>query len=92
MGFQVLDTAVLAKAFGIGHINGPGYAVIWTTTPWTLPANQAVCVHPELTYDLIETSKGLLILVHELVESALARYSEGDTTTLASCKGALLST
>ena len=90
VGFQVLDTAVLAKAFGIGHINGPVYAVIWTTTPWTLPANQAVCVHPELTYDLIETSKGLLILVHELVESALARYSEGDTTTLASCKGGAL--
>ena len=90
VGFQVLDTAVLAKAFGIGHINGPVYAVIWTTTPWTLPANQAVCVHPELTYDLIETSKGLLILVHELVESALARYSEGDTKTLASCKGGAL--
>lgn len=90
VGFQVLDNAVLAKAFGIGHINGPAYAVIWTTTPWTLPANQAVCVHPELTYDLIETSKGLLILVHELVESALARYSEGDTTTLASCKGGAL--
>jgi isoleucyl-tRNA synthetase len=38
------------------------YAVIWTTTPWTLPANQAVSVHPELDYDLIQTSKGLLIL------------------------------
>ena len=90
VAFQVLDNAVLAKAFGIGHINGPAYAVIWTTTPWTLPANQAVCVHPELTYDLIETGKGLLILVHELVESALARYSEGDTKTLASCKGGAL--
>jgi isoleucyl-tRNA synthetase len=90
VAFQVLDNAVLAKAFGIGHINGPAYAVIWTTTPWTLPANQAVCVHPELTYDLIETSKGFLILVHELVESALARYSEGDTKTLASCKGGAL--
>ena len=90
VAFQVLDNAVLAKAFGIGHINGPAYAVIWTTTPWTLPANQAVCVHPEQTYDLIETSKGLLILVHELVESALARYSEGDTKTLASCKGGAL--
>jgi len=90
VAFQVLDNAVLAKAFGIGHINGPAYAVIWTTTPWTLPANQAVCVHPELTYDLIETSKGLLVLVHELVESALARYSEGDTKTLASCQGGAL--
>ncbi len=90
VAFQVLDNAVLAKAFGIGHINGPAYAVIWTTTPWTLPANQAVCVHPELIYDLIETSKGLLILVHELVESALARYSEEGTKILASCQGGAL--
>ncbi|MEI8385278.1 MAG: isoleucine--tRNA ligase [Nitrosomonadaceae bacterium] len=90
VAFQVLDNAALAKAFGIGHINGPAYAVIWTTTPWTLPANQAVCVHPELTYDLIETSKGLLILVHELVESALARYSEEGTKILASCQGGAL--
>ena len=90
VAFQVLDNAVLAKAFGIGHINGQAYAVIWTTTPWTLPANQAVCVHPELTYDLIETSKGLLILAHELVESALARYSEEGTKILASCQGGAL--
>jgi isoleucyl-tRNA synthetase len=48
--------------------------VIWTTTPWTLPANEAVSVHPELTYDLIETPKGALILVRELAESCLKRY------------------
>jgi isoleucyl-tRNA synthetase len=50
------------------------YAVIWTTTPWTLPANQAVCVHPELEYDLIKTPKGYLILAFDLAASCLARY------------------
>ena len=64
----------LANAFGLTHLRGPAFAVIWTTTPWTLPANEAVSVHPELTYDLIETDKGALILVRELAEAALQRY------------------
>jgi isoleucyl-tRNA synthetase len=64
--------------------------VIWTTTPWTLPANQAVCVHPELTYDLIQTSKGLLILAHELAEATLARYGETGTQMLGSAQGKAL--
>src|SRR3954468_6594488 len=50
------------------------YAVIWTTTPWTLPANQALNVHPELTYQLVDTDKGLLILADELREASLKRY------------------
>ncbi|MDD2883849.1 MAG: isoleucine--tRNA ligase [Dechloromonas sp.] len=64
----------LAHAFGLMHRHGPTFAVIWTTTPWTLPANEAVSVHPDLTYDLIQTEKGCLILAHELAESALQRY------------------
>jgi len=76
----------LATAFGLTHLRGPAFAVIWTTTPWTLPANEAVSVHPELTYDLIETEKGALILVRELAEAALKRYGlEG--TVIASCTG-----
>jgi len=50
------------------------YAVIWTTTPWTLPANQALNVHPDLTYQLVDTAKGLLILADELREASLKRY------------------
>ena len=64
----------LAAAFGLTHLRGPAFAVIWTTTPWTLPANEAVSVHPELTYDLIETAKGALILARELAEACLKRY------------------
>ena len=76
----------LAHAFGLTHLRGPAFAVIWTTTPWTLPANEAVSVHPELSYDLIETEKGALILVHELAEAALKRY-ELNGTVLGSCAG-----
>jgi isoleucyl-tRNA synthetase len=50
------------------------YAVIWTTTPWTIPSNQALNVHPELTYQLVDTDKGLLILAGELREASLKRY------------------
>ncbi len=89
VGFKVADNATLAQAFGV-NVAGDVYAVIWTTTPWTLPANQAVSVHPELDYDLIQTSKGLLILAHELAQATLARYGEEATKTLASCKGAVL--
>ncbi len=89
VGFKVVDSAALSKAFGV-EVKGDTFAVIWTTTPWTLPANQAVSVNAELDYDLIETSKGLLILVRDLAEKTLVRYEERDTKILASCKGEAL--
>ena len=73
VGFPVADVDRLREIFGVG-IKHPAYAVIWTTTPWTLPANQAVCAHPDFAYDLIETEKGLLILTHDLAAAALERY------------------
>jgi len=79
----------LAKAFGLTHLRAPAFAVIWTTTPWTLPANEAVSAHPDFDYDLIDTPKGSLILVHELAEACLQRYGlEG--MLLGSAKGAAL--
>ncbi|PKO47869.1 MAG: isoleucine--tRNA ligase [Betaproteobacteria bacterium HGW-Betaproteobacteria-22] len=89
VGFKVADMAALSKAFGV-NVTGDACAVIWTTTPWTLPANQAVSVHPELDYDLLHTSKGALILVHDLAEKTLARYGEANSKVLASCKGEAL--
>jgi isoleucyl-tRNA synthetase len=89
VGFKVVGNAALSKAFGI-EAAGDVYAVIWTTTPWTLPANQAVSVHPEFNYDLIQTTKGLLILAHDLAQSTLARYGEENYTIIATCKGLAL--
>ncbi len=89
VGFKVADKAALSLAFGV-ELRSDAYAVIWTTTPWTLPANQAVSVHPEFDYDLLQTSKGLLILAHDLAQSTLARYGEENTSVLASCKGEAL--
>ncbi|MBS1142256.1 MAG: Isoleucyl-tRNA synthetase [Proteobacteria bacterium] len=88
VAFEVHENhaAKLAAAFGLTHLRGPAFAVIWTTTPWTLPANEAVSVHPDLTYDLIETEKGALILVRELADAALKRYALEGTVT-GSCTG-----
>ncbi len=89
VGFKVADNVALGKAFGAA-VTADAYAVIWTTTPWTLPANQAVSVHPEMDYDLIQTSKSLLILAHELAEATLKRYGEEGTQVFGTCKGAAL--
>lgn len=66
------------------------FAVIWTTTPWTLPANQAVSVNADLIYGLYETSKGLLLLATELAEKTLARYGEESSSLIGTCKGEAL--
>ncbi|MEY4592826.1 MAG: hypothetical protein RIR18_1721 [Pseudomonadota bacterium] len=89
VAFPVADLAALSTAFGLTTTPAKAAAVIWTTTPWTLPANEAVSVHPELTYDLIDTDKGTLILVRELAESALKRY-ELEGKLLGSCQGKAL--
>ncbi|MBI4755371.1 MAG: isoleucine--tRNA ligase [Betaproteobacteria bacterium] len=65
----------LARAFGLdGLPEKPTFAVIWTTTPWTIPANQALNVHPEFVYELVDTSRGLLVLAAELRGAALERF------------------
>src|SRR5258706_5100392 len=88
VGFAFAEPEKLETAFKT-KIAKPGFAVIWTTTPWTLPSNQALNVHPDVTYNLVDTSKGLLILAADLQEACLKRYSlEGKT--VASCKGKAL--
>jgi isoleucyl-tRNA synthetase len=78
VGFAVADHADLARRFDIATIDEPIQIVIWTTTPWTLPANQAVALHPDFQYALVRTVNGLLILAESLREAALARYGLAD--------------
>ncbi len=78
VGFAVADRTDLAKRFDVAAIDEPVQIVIWTTTPWTLPANQAVTLHPDFQYALVRTTQGLLILSEDLREAALTRYSLND--------------
>jgi isoleucyl-tRNA synthetase len=90
VAFAVAERDQLAAAFGLAQLPpGEAYAVIWTTTPWTIPGNQALNAHPEFTYHLVQTEKGCLILAADLQESCLARYGLSGST-LASCQGAAL--
>ncbi|WP_136474481.1 isoleucine--tRNA ligase [Pseudomonas sp. DG56-2] len=75
VAFPVADEAKLATAFGLASLAKPAAIVIWTTTPWTIPANQALNVHPEFTYALVDIGDKLLVLAEELVEACLKRYA-----------------
>jgi isoleucyl-tRNA synthetase len=96
---QTLDVAFLcaepdklAAAFGLPAIDGEAFALIWTTTAWTIPANQALNLNPALDYALVRTERGLLLLAASLVEACLKRYGlEGKViaTTLGEKLGGL---
>jgi len=92
--FRVMDeTAFLAlcpDAKGEGALS----VVIWTTTPWTLPANQAVALHAELPYVILqvqheEGQQERLLLAEALYEAVLERAKITDYTVLARCEGAI---
>ncbi len=74
VAFLAAEPDSLAAAFGLPALAKDAFAVIWTTTPWTLPANQALNLNPALVYALVDTERGLLLLAEALVETCLARY------------------
>ncbi len=74
VGFECAEPEKLAAAFGVPKLEQPAYAVIWTTTAWTIPANQALNLNPELEYALVQTGRGLLVLAAVLVEKCMERY------------------
>ena len=86
VGFLCAEPAKLAAAFGLSKLDKDAFAVIWTTTAWTIPANQALNLNPELTYALVDTPRGLLVLAESLVQACIARY-QLTGTVLATCAG-----
>ena len=74
VAFEAADPAKLAAAFGLQKLDKPAFVVIWTTTAWTIPANQALNLGPHIEYALVDTPKGLLVLAKARVEDCLQRY------------------
>jgi isoleucyl-tRNA synthetase len=69
VGFALVDEdrEKLRRAFDLDMLPvGPIFAVIWTTTPWTLPANEALSVHPDYLYTLVATNRGSVLLASDL--------------------------
>jgi isoleucyl-tRNA synthetase len=88
VAFAVADHNDLARRLRFTQIYEPTYAIIWTTTPWTLPANQAVAVHPDFDYALVRFSGGLFLLARDLVERCMTGYGVNDWRIVAEFKGA----
>lgn len=89
VAFPVEDADKLAAAFGLSELSKPTAIVIWTTTPWTIPANQALNAHPEFTYALVDTGERILLLAEEMVASCLQRY-DLQGTVIATAPGSAL--
>ncbi|MCD9473023.1 isoleucine--tRNA ligase, partial [Photobacterium phosphoreum] len=78
VAFKFTDKNALAQAFGLPSVDD-GALVIWTTTPWTLPANQALNVHPEFEYALVQLDQpratgSVLLLAKDRVEACLTEW------------------
>ncbi len=97
VGFPVIDEKDLFSR--CHHIpdhegSGPISVVIWTTTPWTLPANQAVAVHPDLEYAIVQCTRNgspkRLVIAESLIKDVLLRYGSEQYKVVAYCKGSSL--
>ena len=94
VGFPFAEPEQIAAAFGLDALPaGRGWCVIWTTTPWTLPSNQALNLHPDFEYALVRTERdgapALLLLAAERVEACLSAWGlQGET--IATCRGRAL--
>ncbi|MGZ8152854.1 MAG: isoleucine--tRNA ligase, partial [Methylovulum sp.] len=88
--FQVVDEAAF---LGLCHHvpehegHGPLSVVIWTTTPWTLPANQGVALNPELDYAVVQCDTERLVIAEALLKDSMLRYSIDNYHVVAYCKG-----
>jgi isoleucyl-tRNA synthetase len=88
--FAFVDQAAIEKT--IAELSGRGKIslVIWTTTPWTLPANQAVSANAEVDYALIQVGDERLLVAETLIGSVLARAKIESYDIVGRVKGAVL--
>ena len=92
--FAAVDPTAMLTAFGVVSVEGIVGIPIWTTTPWTLPANEAVALHADLEYVLV---KGVwqgqllaIVLADELKDTVVERIGLENAEVLGTCKGAAL--
>ena len=88
VAFAAVDVAETAKRFGASGVDAIGF-VIWTTTPWTLPANQGISLGPDIDYALVrfEGQNGALVVAEQLVGPLAQRYGASKFEALGVAKG-----
>jgi len=84
-----LQAQELAKVFPQAPADN-SFIVIWTTTPWTIPDNLAVAVHPDFEYDLVQVGGAFYILAKELVAGCATRFGWGEWSVRATVQGSAL--
>ncbi len=82
LAFQVAD--------GKGILDTDDYFVIWTTTPWTIPSNEAVALNPDLVYAEVQTERGKLIFLEKFIDSLLPKFHLSNQGILRTFKGSEL--
>ncbi len=87
MRFTAADADAVYSKFGVRNDGLPVSLVIWTTTPWTLPANRAISLNPEFDYQLVRVNDERLILAADLVESVMKRAGITSWIVENDCKG-----
>ena len=86
-----LDKDAVAAAFGAARSSGPApEALIWTTTPWTIPSNLAIAVHPDETYLLVSDGAGRVLVVAEKLVALVSAETGKSLTEIARAKGSAL--
>ena len=75
---------------GKGVLDNDVNFVIWTTTPWTIPANLAICLNANFVYALVETEKGKLIVLETMVDELMAKFEISDYKVINHYKGSEL--
>jgi len=92
--FSATDRAALFEAFGVAPVGGDAGIPIWTTTPWTLPANEGVALNGELDYVLVSGEQEgrplVLVLARDLLTEVTARIGMTNVTELGHAAGAAL--
>lgn len=87
--FPAVDSKAVCEKFGVTSDKTPSL-VIWTTTPWTLPANRAISLNPEFKYQLVQANGELVILAADLVEDTMKTVGIESWEVLGECEGTAL--
>jgi len=88
VAFNVVDSQAILQMFK-SSISGAVSFIIWTTTPWTLPANEAVAINKELDYALVQCADRLIVVAKDLVDNLAQRYAQ-ELVVVATLKGCAL--